>query len=574
MPGVRLIGNVTIGVALLYGGLRALEGDLTIGVLTAFLLYLRMFFEPMQEISQFFNTFQSASSALEKLSGVLEEQPSVVQPEPRAAAGGPGCCHVPRRRAAKLPVYQPDSYKKPEVWEEFKALKPDLQVMAFVTLFVPEEFLNIPTHGSIQYHPSLLPLYRGASAINWPIIKGEKETGLSIFWPDNGLDTGDVLIQKKTPISDNDTLGTVYFDRLFPMGVEAMLESVDLVKAGKAPRIKQDHAKATYEGRCGPDNARIDFGKPWEQIHRLIRGCNPAPGAWATINGAEAADLRRHAAARARSQGHRREDRRGRRGRWRSFTVVCADGRIKVMRVQRRRAESRRRRMGRVRQDRKGRAVFVISSSSLRVIPERAAARARNRIASHVRTHGRPTSNANRTTPCPPRSIRIRNPTSKSPRPPRCGRSSTSPRRSSASTPKNLEPYGHYKAKVSMDYIKSLQSKKNGKLILVTAISPTPAGEGKTTTTVGLTDALNHIGKKAMCALREPSLGPSLRHEGRRRRRRLCAGGPDGRHQPAFHRRFPRHHLGAQSALGADRQSHLLGQCARHRLAAASPGGA
>ena len=103
--------------------------------------------------------------------------------------------------AAELPVYQPASYSKPEVWEEFKALKPDLQVMAFVTLFVPEEFLNIPTHGSIQYHPSLLPAYRGASAINWPIIKGEKETGLSIFWPDNGLDTGDVLIQKKTPIS-------------------------------------------------------------------------------------------------------------------------------------------------------------------------------------------------------------------------------------------------------------------------------------------------------------------------------------------------------------------------------------
>ncbi|MBI1765330.1 MAG: ArsR family transcriptional regulator [Acidobacteria bacterium] len=150
--------------------------------------------------------------------------------------------------AAKLPVYQPASYRKPEVWEEFKALKPDLQVMAFVTLFVPEEFLNIPTHGSIQYHPSLLPAYRGASAINWPIIKGEKETGLSIFWPDNGLDTGDVLLQKKTPIGPTDTLGTVYFDRLFPMGVEALMESIDLVKAGKAPRVKQDESKATYEG--------------------------------------------------------------------------------------------------------------------------------------------------------------------------------------------------------------------------------------------------------------------------------------------------------------------------------------
>ena len=125
--------------------------------------------------------------------------------------------------AANLPVLQPASYRKPEVWEEFRALKPDLQVMAFVTLFVPEEFLNIPTKGTIQYHPSLLPKYRGPSAINWPIIQGDSETGLSIFWPDNGLDTGDVLLQKKAPISDTDTLCSVYFDRLFPMGVEAML---------------------------------------------------------------------------------------------------------------------------------------------------------------------------------------------------------------------------------------------------------------------------------------------------------------------------------------------------------------
>src|SRR4026209_805001 len=127
--------------------------------------------------------------------------------------------------AAKLPVHQPASYKDPKVWEEFRALKPDLQVMAFVTLFVPEDFLNIPTHGSIQYHPSLLPAHRGASAINWPIIKGEKETGLSIFWPDNGLDTGDVLMQKKTPISATDTLGTVYFDRLVPTGAGGSVEA-------------------------------------------------------------------------------------------------------------------------------------------------------------------------------------------------------------------------------------------------------------------------------------------------------------------------------------------------------------
>jgi len=235
--------------------------------------------------------------------------------------------------AAKLPVYQPASYRKPEVWEEFRALKPDLQVMAFVTLFVPEDVLNIPIYGSIQYHPSLLPKYRGPSAINWPIIQGETETGLSIFWPDNGLDTGDVLLQKKTPISFADSLGSVYFDRLFPMGVEAMLESVDLVKAGKAPRIKQDESQATYEGRCGADNARIDWGKPWRQIHNLIRGCNPAPGAWTTLDGntLQVFEAKPLPARDPKGIG-------GKMGEIVAveadgFTVVCADGRIKVLRV-------------------------------------------------------------------------------------------------------------------------------------------------------------------------------------------------------------------------------------------------
>ena len=234
--------------------------------------------------------------------------------------------------AAKLPVYQPESYRKPEVWDAFRALKPDLQVMAFVTLFVPEDFLNIPTHGSIQYHPSLLPAYRGPSAINWPIIKGETETGLSIFWPDNGLDTGDVLIQKKTPISATDTLGSVYFDRLFPMGVEATLEAIDLVKAGKAPRIKQDETKATYEGRCGPDNAHIDWGRPCQDIDRLIRGCNPAPGAWSKLDGATVKIFEAKPAKDPKGIG-------GKMGEIvaveaDSITVVCADGRFKITRVQ------------------------------------------------------------------------------------------------------------------------------------------------------------------------------------------------------------------------------------------------
>src|SRR5437763_13411477 len=138
--------------------------------------------------------------------------------------------------AAKLPVHQPASYRKPEVWEQFKALKPDLQVMAFVTLFVPEEFLKIPTKGSIQYHPSLLPKYRGPSAINWPIIQGENETGLSIFWPTTGPIPATCCCRRR-PISDPTTrLARFISTRWFRWASRPLLKAVDLVKTGKAPR--------------------------------------------------------------------------------------------------------------------------------------------------------------------------------------------------------------------------------------------------------------------------------------------------------------------------------------------------
>jgi methionyl-tRNA formyltransferase len=187
--------------------------------------------------------------------------------------------------AAKLPVYQPASYRKPEVWQEFRALQPDLQVMAFVTLFVPQEFLNIPTKGSIQYHPSLLPKYRGPSSINWPISLGEKKTGLTIFRPTDGLDEGPVILQKETEISENDTIGTVYFDRLFPMGVKAMLEAADLVVAGKHKEVVQDESQATYEGWFRANESKVNFHNHVSRVHDTIRAADPAPGAWTTING-------------------------------------------------------------------------------------------------------------------------------------------------------------------------------------------------------------------------------------------------------------------------------------------------
>jgi methionyl-tRNA formyltransferase len=184
-----------------------------------------------------------------------------------------------------LPVYQPRSFRKQEVWEEFATLRADLCVMAYVTLFVPEEMLNLPTHGTIQYHPSLLPRHRGPSSINWPIIWGETKTGLTIFWPDNGLDTGPILLQEEVEIRDTDTLGSLYFDKLYPLGVEALLKAVDMVRYGTAPKIPQDESLATYEGWCKQEHVQIDWHKPVQEVWNLIRGADPQPGAWSTYQG-------------------------------------------------------------------------------------------------------------------------------------------------------------------------------------------------------------------------------------------------------------------------------------------------
>jgi methionyl-tRNA formyltransferase len=184
-----------------------------------------------------------------------------------------------------LTVHQFKSLRDPQAAEAMRASGADIGIMAFVTQFAPQEFVNIPKHGTIQYHPSLLPKYRGPSSINWPIIKGDTETGLTIFRPTDGLDEGAVILQKKTPLGPDDTLGTVYFDRLFPMGVQAMIEAADLVLAGKHTETVQDESQASYEGWCRSGEAKIDWAKPIEQVYNLIRGCNPAPGAWTTFNG-------------------------------------------------------------------------------------------------------------------------------------------------------------------------------------------------------------------------------------------------------------------------------------------------
>jgi methionyl-tRNA formyltransferase len=227
-----------------------------------------------------------AAFAAKVLEGLLERNENIIGVY--APPDRPGGRTDPLKDAAVskgIDVFQPATYKDDQVFDEYKALKPDLTVMAFVTDIIPAHFFEVPTHGTINYHPSILPRHRGASAINWAVIMGDTRTGLSIFWPDGGIDTGLILLQKEIDIGPDDTTGSLYFNHLFPMGVDAILESIDLIKAGKAPKIPQDEAGATYEPPCDDKVAGIDWNKPAGELYNLVRGCDPQPGAFALFKG-------------------------------------------------------------------------------------------------------------------------------------------------------------------------------------------------------------------------------------------------------------------------------------------------
>ena len=192
-------------------------------------------------------------------------------------------------REKGLPLHQPASWKTPEALELMKSFDADVCMMAYVLLFVPEEVRDAPRYGTFQYHPSLLPEHRGPSSINWPIAMGKTRTGLTIFWPDDGLDEGPILLQKTCEIGPDETLGDVYFKKLFPMGVDAMIESLDLVKAGVILKHDQRLEDGTYESWFKKDLAKIDWSKPVAEVYNTIRAANPAPGAWTTHGGAEVA---------------------------------------------------------------------------------------------------------------------------------------------------------------------------------------------------------------------------------------------------------------------------------------------
>lgn len=187
---------------------------------------------------------------------------------------------------AGLTVRTPASYKTPEVAAEFAALNADLGVLAFVTKIIPPAVIDAPRLGTLCFHPSLLPRYRGGSALAWQIVRGETRGGYTVFWTDAGIDTGPILLQEEIAIGPDDTAGSFYFDKVFAAGVAGVVRAVDLVAAGTAPRIPQDESVATYDPLYTDEHAGVRWERPVREVYDLIRGCDPQPGAHTTCRGA------------------------------------------------------------------------------------------------------------------------------------------------------------------------------------------------------------------------------------------------------------------------------------------------
>lgn len=175
----------------------------------------------------------------------------------------------------------------PELLESYQKLQPDLNVLPYCTQFIPMEVIEYPTYQSIIYHPSLLPKHRGASSINWTLIEGDTKTGFTVFWADDGLDEGPILLQRECMVDPNDTVESLYNRFLFPEGVDGVREAVSLIEAGKAPRISQSNVGASYEPMLNKKElTQIPFDKlTGYQLHNFIRGMDKVPGASLTLEG-------------------------------------------------------------------------------------------------------------------------------------------------------------------------------------------------------------------------------------------------------------------------------------------------
>lgn len=181
-----------------------------------------------------------------------------------------------------IPVFQPERIKRPEGVEMLKSCAPDLCVTAAFGQLLSQEILDIPPKGTINVHSSLLPKHRGSAPINWSVIMGDEITGVTTMFTDKGMDTGDILLMKETPIGERENAGELS-DRLAVMGAQLLIETIRELEAGTLRRIPQDHEAATYEPKMDKELGRIDWAKPARVIDCLVRGTTPWPGAFTTL---------------------------------------------------------------------------------------------------------------------------------------------------------------------------------------------------------------------------------------------------------------------------------------------------
>jgi methionyl-tRNA formyltransferase len=183
-----------------------------------------------------------------------------------------------------LPLFQPEKVREETFRKKIKALQPDLLVVVAYGQILPKSLLEIPKHGAINVHASLLPKYRGAAPIPWAILKGERVTGVTTMMMDEGMDTGDILLQAEIPVGEGETSQTLH-DRLALLGAQLLSETVKGMKARNVHPIPQDHSKATYAPSLKKEDGKIDWSKGAKEIDRQVRALNPWPGAFTEWNG-------------------------------------------------------------------------------------------------------------------------------------------------------------------------------------------------------------------------------------------------------------------------------------------------
>ena len=227
-----------------------------------------------------------ASNILKKLMDAGHEIIGVVTQPDKQKGRGKKISYSPVKEVAlkhHLAIYQPIKAREADFIQEMRELAPEVIVVAAFGQILPKELLDIPPYGCINVHGSLLPKYRGAAPIQYSIIDGESETGITIMHMDVGIDTGDMILQKKLPISDHETGGSLH-DKLSDLGAELLIEALKEIKEGTAQRISQDNSKATYVKVLDKTMGNIDFTKPAKKIEQLIRGLNPWPSAYTFLN--------------------------------------------------------------------------------------------------------------------------------------------------------------------------------------------------------------------------------------------------------------------------------------------------